>query len=75
MVGHILKVTKDLELLAVAENAGDVRVRYPVPDLVETDDVVEPGDFAAKLLVVFLSPLLLCLLVLDELPDRPLLIL
>ena len=70
-----MEVTEDLELLAVTENARNICVRYPVPDLVETDDVVEPGDFAAQLLVVFLSPLFLGLLVLDELPNGPLLIL
>lgn len=74
--GHLIlcsfKIFEDLELVAVAKNLAYVRMRQAVPHLMEGNDVVEPGDFAAQLVIVFLGPLLLRSMIVDEFPDGPL---
>lgn len=74
--GHLvrlaLEIVEDLELIAVTENLADVRMRQAVPHLMESYNVVEPGDLAAQLVVVVIRPGLLRALIVDELPDGPL---
>lgn len=72
LVRLVLKIFEDLELVSVAKNLADVRMRQAVPHLMESYNVVEPGDLAAQLVVVLIRPGLLRALIVDELPDGPL---
>lgn len=72
LVRLALEVVEHFELVAVAKNLADVGMRQPVPHLMERYNVVEPGDFAAQLIIVGLCPGLLGALVVYELPYGPL---
>ena len=71
LVRLALEIVEHLELVAVAEDLADVRMRQTVPHLMERYNVVEPGDLAAQLVVVVIRPGLLRALIVDELPDGP----
>lgn len=71
LVRLALEIVEDPELIAVAKNLAYVGMRQAVPHLMEGNDVVEPGDLAAQLIIILTGPLLLGAVVVDELPDGP----